>query len=571
MVAVDGHQTLLQQIEDWTTALDVMAVFTTDRGAIQFANAPFRMFFGSGNSLLTEIEPFRQFFGSPTGNNIRARAFGVNERSLLAVEVPFSITPGERELLFLMVDVDRRLLEADEFRTMKERMELLEKLLDASTDALQFVNRDGIITFVNRSYEQIHHVKAEDVIGKHVTDVIENTRMHIVATTGVPEIGELQLINKRRYMVNRIPVFRNNECIGAVGIILFVDLDWVLELANRVERLKRQLEHYRQLPEKCPDTRYSTDDIVAVSPRSAAAKATTLRVSPTDSTVLLLGETGVGKEVYAHVIHATSLRCRGPFIRVNCSAIVESLFESELFGYAEGAFTGARKGGQLGKFELANFGTILLDEIADMPLESQAKVLRVLQEQEVEKLGAGKQVKVDVRVIASTNQNLAKLVEQGKFRKDLFYRINVIPIALPALRERTEDIQPLVSMFWDQLTRRHGVYYKNLSADAVAFLESYSWPGNVRELRNLLERALAIVREDTITAEHLRVLLLGGLATDCPAPGGGFMLQAQVEIAERRAISVALARSNNNRVQAAKLLGITRPLLYKKMHLYSIQ
>jgi transcriptional regulator with PAS, ATPase and Fis domain len=296
-----------------------------------------------------------------------------------------------------------------------------------------------------------------------------------------------------------------------------------------------------------------------------------MRVAPSDSTVLLLGESGVGKEVYAQAIHSKSLRAAGPFIRVNCSAIVESLFESELFGYSEGAFTGAKRGGNQGKFELANFGTIFLDEIADMPMAAQAKLLRVLQEREVDKLGGKHPTKIDVRVIAASNQNIQALVEQGKFRKDLFFRINVIPIVIPPIRERAEDIPPLVETFWNQLTRQHGIYYRTLCADALDLMKNYSWPGNIRELRNIIERALLVVREDTITAEHLRILILGGASSGEDLRSESCNLESMVALTERRAIAMALARANNNRTRAAKTLGITRPLLYKKMRAYGIQ
>jgi PAS domain S-box-containing protein len=462
------------------------------------------------------------------------------------------------------------LLEADSVPTLEARMELLESVLDASADGLIFVDRNGMIGYVNHSFEAIHNVKAADVIGHHVTEIIENTRLDVVAKTGLPEEGEFLVAGSRRYVVSRIPVFRDGRMIGVMGKIVFPDLDKVKELARKVERLETQLKYYRENPRRGRETRYTATDIIAVSPRSIEAKAAVLYVAPADSTVLLLGESGVGKEVYAHAIHALSPRADGPFIRVNCSAIVESLFESELFGYAEGAFTGARKGGNLGKFELANLGTIFLDEIADLPLPAQAKLLRVLQEEEIEKLGGGRQIKVDVRVIAATNQDLAKMVEEGRFRKDLYFRINVIPIHIPPLRERREDVPGLVSMFWEQLTKKHGIYYKTLRADGLELMRNHNWPGNVRELRNIIERALVAIREDTITAEHLRMLILGGAAPEIDSSVENCNLEELVAAVERRSIATALARTNNNRSMAAKLLGISRPLLYKKLRLYGI-
>jgi len=469
-----------------------------------------------------------------------------------------------------MPDSNQQLQAADALE-MRARLDLFESILDASADGLMFIDSDGFITYVNQSFEKIHGVKAADAIGRHVTEVIENTRMDVVARTGLAEESEFQVETARRYIVSRIPVFRDGQMIGVLGKIVFSDLDKVRDLAHKVERLEGRLKYYQTRPRQSPETNYTAEDIVAVAPKSAAAKATAVRAAPTDSTVLLLGESGVGKEVYAHTIHALSLRARGPFVRVNCSAIVESLFESELFGYSEGAFTGAKKGGNQGKFELANFGTIFLDEIADMPLQAQAKLLRVIQEQEIEKLGGGRQIKVDVRIIAATNQDLEKLVEQGRFRKDLFFRINVIPITIPPIRERREDISGLVGMFWEQLTRKHGIYYKILRDDAMELMQNHAWPGNVREMRNIIERALIVIREDTITAEHLRMLILGGAVSENDPGLESCNLGEMVAAIERRSIATALARSNNNRATAAKLLGISRPLLYKKLRIYGIE
>ena len=434
------------------------------------------------------------------------------------------------------------------------------------------MNRDGVITMVNRSFEEIHGVPSERAVGRHVTEVIENTRMHIVAQTGIAELGELQKIGNMRVVVSRIPLYRNGKCVGAAGKIDFQDLGQVNRLAHKVEHLQKELEALRKNKGAvAPDVRFSFADVVALSPASREAKATALRAAPQDSTVLLLGESGVGKEVFAHAIHAFSTRASEPFVRVNCSAIQETLFESELFGYEDGAFTGARKGGKQGKFEMADGGTIFLDEIGDVPLSVQAKLLRVLQEREIEKVGSEQVLKVDVRVIAATNQELTRLAEEGKFRRDLYYRLSVIPIRIPPLRERHEDVPELVRIFWEELKRRHGIYHKALSPEAQKLLERYEWPGNIRELHNVLERALTIVVEPTISDEQVRMIMVGAreardefcLSEDCG-------LSDLVEQTERRALGFALARTNNNRLQAAKLLGISRALLYKKMHAYGM-
>ena len=561
----------LETAERFVRELEVMAVLATCDGSIIFANSRFRECFPNVGVNLCEFEPLAPLFAAVEENASGVREFSFGQRGLMAVRMRMAAGAAKEFFLIVVLDADHEPLASAGEQPMRERIELLEAILDASADGMMFVDTEGVIKYVNRSYEAIHGVRAEDVIGRHVTDVIENTRMHLVVKSGIPEITEVQLESERRYVVSRIPVFKDQQLIGALGKIVFRDFDTVEVLAGKVDRLKQQLEYYRSRPQTNPDISYNAEDIVAASARSAEAKDTALRVAGTDTTVLLLGESGVGKEVYAHAIHAMSLRARGPFVRVNCSAIVEGLFESELFGYAEGAFTGAVKGGRPGKFELANMGTIFLDEIADMPMEAQAKLLRVLQEQEVEKLGGGKQVKVDVRVIAATNQDVEKMVRDGKFRKDLFFRLNVIPITIPPLRDRLEDVPALVAMFWEQLSRKHGIHYKTLSADAMAFLGDCAWPGNVRELRNLLERALAIVRDHVVTAAHLRILLRGGVGAPNDDDGSEeCRLEVVVEAAERKAISMALANCNQNRAQAARLLGITRPLLYKKLHRYQL-
>ena len=453
-------------------------------------------------------------------------------------------------------------------KNIAENKNLIRKILDVSADGLMVVNREGIIVYVNQSFVDIHNIPEKEAVGRHVTKIIENTRMHFVAETGMAETDAIQTIHGRDVVVSRIPLIEDDECIGAVGKIRFLDVGEVKDLTERVNKIEKQL---RKTPLKNTDTHYTFADIVAFSASSLNAKKSAYRSATCDASVLLLGESGVGKEVYAHSIHNLSKRNKGPFIRLNCSAIQQELFESELFGYEEGAFTGAKKGGRKGKFEQAHTGTIFLDEIGDMPLNAQAKLLRVLQEKEIDKLGGEKIVHIDVRVIAATNQNLEQLVEEGKFRKDLFYRLNVIPIILPPLRERELDIPELIRLFWKQLKKDHGIYYKQLDHSALMVMQKYEWPGNIRELRNILERAMTVVLQDTVTAEHIQTIIMGqrGMGDD-NCTQNECELTKLVENTEKKAISIALVRANNNRSQAAKILGISRALLYKKMHYYKL-
>ena len=570
-----GAEWILSMASDVLEDVAYMVAVANPDGRIVLANEEMRRFFG--DALEGSAPVLRRLFPPRTLGS--AESFGgwgaakihqFKGRLLLVFGFPLVVEKVLRLVALAVHDVSA--LVGEQLAQAHEELASLRHLLDVAVGGLQVVNRDGVITMVNRSFEEIHGVQAERVVGRHVTDVIENTRMHIVAQTGIAELGDLQKIGNMRVVVSRIPLYRDGKCVGAAGRIDFQDLVQVDRLAHKVEHLQKELEALRRRKGAVvSDVRFSFSDVVALAPASREAKETAVRAAPQNSTVLLLGESGVGKEVFAHAIHAFSTRASEPFVRVNCSAIQETLFESELFGYEDGAFTGARKGGKQGKFEVADGGTIFLDEIGDVPLSVQAKLLRVLQEREIEKVGAEEALKVDVRVIAATNQDLTRLAEEGKFRRDLYYRLSVIPIRIPPLRERHEDVPELIRIFWESLKKRHGIYHRSLSPDAQKLLERYEWPGNIRELHNVLERALTIVVEPVVSDEQVRMIMVGAreskdefcLSEDCG-------LSELVEQTERRALGFALARTNNNRVQAAKLLGISRALLYKKLHAYGM-
>ena len=566
---------LRQVVEGSLQGVSYMVAVSDPAGRVVLANAEARSFFGEA---LTGDEPvLRKLFpprtlgsAGPLGGWQAPRIHPHGDRLLLVFGFPLVVESSPRYVLLAIHDVSA--LVGEQLVQAHEDLDGLRRILDVSVDGLMVVNRDGVITMINRSFEEIHGIPPERAVGRRVTDVIENTRMHIVAQTGIAELGEIQKIGERRVVVSRIPLYRDGRCVGAAGKIDFTDLGEVNRLARKVELLKKELETLRsQKGGVAPDVRFSFSDVVALSPAGREARESAMRAAPQDSTVLLLGESGVGKEVFAHAIHAFSPRASGPFVRVNCSAIQETLFESELFGYEDGAFTGARKGGKQGKFEMADGGTIFLDEIGDMPLTVQAKLLRVLQEREIEKVGSEQLMKVDVRVVAATNQDLARQAEDGRFRRDLYYRLSVIPIRIPPLRERREDIPELIRIFWEDLAKRHGIYHHSLSPEAQKLLERYEWPGNIRELHNVLERAVTIVVEPVVSDEQVRMIMAGARETRdefCLSDDCG--LADLVEQTERRALGFALARTNNNKLQAAKLLGISRPLLYKKLHAYGI-
>lgn len=434
---------------------------------------------------------------------------------------------------------------------------ILGKLLELTYDGIVVVDADGIITLISKAYTDFVGISEQDVIGKPVREVIENTRLPEVLKSGKTEKADLQLINGSYMVASRFPLIDNGKVIGAIGKVLFRNIDELNVLHKRILNLQRQVENFQS---RSPggQVKYSFRNIIGGSDKLLLAKIMAEKAGMTDSNVLLLGESGTGKELFAHAIHRGSVRSGNAFIKVNCAAIPAELLESELFGYEDGAFTGARKGGKAGKFEVADHGTLFLDEIGDMPLSMQSKLLRVLQEKEIEKIGSNYPLKVDVRIIAATNHELEDLVATGKFRADLFYRLNVVSIKIPPLRERVEDIDALVPYLLNKICSRLGRYVDEVSPQSIALLKQQQWPGNVRELENALERAVNVIgREGVILPEHLEQ------STDVPEKIG--TMQEIVEQAEREAIEQAMRLARGKKAKAARLLNISRSNLYDRM------
>ncbi|MBD1223311.1 sigma-54 interaction domain-containing protein [Virgibacillus halodenitrificans] len=448
----------------------------------------------------------------------------------------------------------------------KYKDEIFETVLENAYHCFVIVDAKGLITYMNKTYCDFIEVNRDEIIGKHVEEVIENTRMHIVARTGIEEIADLQYIRGNHMIANRIPVYANGEIVGAVGTVLFRDTKEWMKMNSHIKDLMLEVEHYRsQLNDRYGVT-YSLHDIVGSSPRLSKIKNQVKKVAPGDVTILLRGESGTGKELFAHSIHHLSERNQKPFIKVNCAAIPEHLLESELFGYTEGAFTGAKKGGKLGKFQLADGGTIFLDEIGDMPLNAQVKILRVLQEGEVEAIGSVQTQKIDVRVVAATNQSLEKLIQEGRFREDLFYRINVIQLHIPSLNERADDIRVLAKYILTKVTNRSGKRVLYFDPQVLEFLTNYSWPGNIRELENVIESAVHLSTSETITMEDLPDHLKKDIALGIPTGS----LKETLDQAEKQALTTALHQSNGDKIEAAKLLKIGKSSFYDKLKKYNL-
>ena len=322
--------------------------------------------------------------------------------------------------------------QAPETKSLEKRLAILELIFDSIYNGIMVTDAEGFITHFNKPYGRFLGFDPQAQIGKHCTEVIENTRMHIVAKTGKAEINQVQWIKGQNMVVQRIPIKMDGKVISVFGQVMFKDVKDVGKLAQKLSLLESKIKLYEEELLNLRSTRYTIDSIIGRSRAITVLKAEALRAATNIFPVLISGESGTGKELFAQGIHHASPRKLYPFVRINCAAIPKDLIESELFGYEKGAFTGARAGGKPGKFELAHSGTAFLDEIGDMPLEMQPKLLRVLEDKEFERIGGNKVIRSDFRLIAATNQDLDKMIAGGRFRKDLFYRLNVVSTPYPA-------------------------------------------------------------------------------------------------------------------------------------------
>lgn len=447
---------------------------------------------------------------------------------------------------------------------------ILSVVLDSAYEGVVLVDKDGIIIFINKAYCNILGLKKEDAIGRHCTEVIDNTKLHIVLETGIPERGKLQTIAGQEMIVHRLPVWENNEIVAAIGMLVFEGVSELYEIMHRIEGEERTAPRHR-LPnrkEKADEPQWGFDHILGRSEPILETKRLARKAAKTLATVLITGESGTGKELFAKAIHASSPFADGNFVSVNCAAIPEHLLEAEWFGYEEGAFTGAKKGGKPGIFELADNGTLFLDEVGDMPLTMQAKILRVLQEREAVRLGGLKAYPINARMIAATNKDLFQMVKEKKFREDLYYRLNIIPIRIPPLRERKEDVPLILSAVLEESCSRYKLEKKQVTAEALARLMKYDWPGNVREMVNVVEQLVSLVDKEWITPAHLPKWISGQAETEIePLYANHFQAKIKhMKLAEERDIIMqALIEEKGNKARAAKKLGIHRSTLYEKL------
>jgi len=451
----------------------------------------------------------------------------------------------------------------------------LEAVFDTSSDSMYITDGEGKTLRINAACNSTTGLEKDDVIGLNVKDIVAKGLFNKSSTLEVlktkSKVTILQNVTDRVVIVTGTPLFDEQGNIWRV-VSRARDITELNRWKNQTEEERRlKDQYYSELVEmRVNQMTHGEGDFIASSAEMQQVIELAMRVARTDSTVLVRGESGVGKEVVTKFIHKNSTRKKSALMKINCAAIPENLLESELFGYEPGAFTGAMKKGKVGLIELANQGTLFLDEIGEMPLVLQAKLLQVIQERTFYRVGGTKAIEVDIRIIAATNRDLEKLVEEKKFREDLFYRLNVIPITIPPLRERKVDIVPLIGRFLDKFNKKHQMT-KKLNNDALSYLLRYRWPGNIRELENMVEQLVVITPVDLIEPEHLPGYIHNlpnrlDKQNNTTVPGVVSLPEAMEEVEKQLFLSAY--ENCKNTYQTAKILGVSQPTVVRKLKKY---
>jgi transcriptional regulator with PAS, ATPase and Fis domain len=447
--------------------------------------------------------------------------------------------------------------------------DIIQYLLTDPHDAMTIVDHDARLVFISPIHEAFFGLKLGEGNGKPVEQVIENTRLHEVVATGKADVGAIQRMRGAERVVSRVPIKRDGRVLGAIGRVMFKGPQQLEALSRRIRDLEGELEFYKRESETLRSRDYGLEGIIGRSPAVQRLRTQIVKVAPLEIPVLIRGESGTGKELVAHALHQLSPRRDRSMVNVNAAALPPNLVESELFGYEPGAFTGADKKGRKGKFEQAEGGTIFLDEIGDMPLDVQAKLLRVLQDRIVERVGGDRARTVDFRLVSATNKDLQSMVESGDFRLDLFYRVSPIAIDLPPLRERLDDIPLLVDKFLRDFAYRHARPIPGISADALAELAERSWPGNIRQLQHEIERAFVFSDGVMIGVQDLSEVPRRPQASPAPAAPPPTLkpreLKHVISEIQNEQIKEAIMACGGNKKRAAANLGISRSFLYKRL------
>ncbi|WP_100010713.1 sigma 54-interacting transcriptional regulator [Lentibacillus sediminis] len=500
---------------------------------------------------------------------VNQKLFLENGKKIITTRIP--IINAEDKLIgafAIFKDITEVVNLAEENTDLKEIKTMLEAIIHSSDEAISVADENGNGLIINPAYTRITGLQESDIIGKPASvDISEGESMHMKVLETRRPVRRVRMKvgpGKKDVLVNVAPVIVDGKIKGSVGV-----LHDVSEIQSLTNELKRARQIIRNL-----EAKYTFDDIIGTSPEMKLALEQAKVGAKTPATVLLRGASGTGKELFAHAIHNESDRKHHKFIRVNCAAIAESILESELFGYEEGAFSGAKHGGKKGLFEEANMGSIFLDEIGELSLNMQAKLLRVLQENEIIRVGGTEPIALNVRIIAATNVNLEKAIMHQSFREDLYYRINRLPIFIPSLEERLSDLPELAEHIIQKLNEDYGRKVHAVNERAMEYLKSYKWPGNIRELENVIGRAMIYmhINDEVIQRQHIPELGTSSQGSQISAaPRAGILpLQAAMEQYEKELIREVYQQNNYNKTKTAEDLQISIRNLYYKMNKYQI-
>ena len=432
-------------------------------------------------------------------------------------------------------------------------------------DSIAITDASGVYVYVNQNWMRTMSPGSESPLGKHPWDLVPDSRVAEVLKNRRPLVGYQIRAKRQEGLVSYSPLLEDGTLLGVLIWGQFANTEYARRFSQVSSQLARELSSAKERLRTLSAASYNLSGIVGESEAMERLREDIISAARTSSTVLIEGETGVGKELVAQAVHDCSPRRAQRFVRINCSAIPAELAESEFFGYEEGAFTGARRGGRKGKFELASGGSLFLDEINQLPLSMQPKLLRVLQEREIERVGGSTVIPVDARIIAAANVHLRRQVEEGRFRSDLYYRLNVVRLRIPPLRERKEDIPVLARNFLMKLNYQLGTDISSISGEVLRRMMAYHWPGNVRELHNALERAMNRCRGDTLQPEDFEYAPGSAAPRPGTAPAVGGSLTHLKDELEYEALRTAMLQAGGNKTKAARLMGISRNALYKKL------
>lgn len=465
---------------------------------------------------------------------------------------------------------------------------LLESILNVLPIGIMYCDNKCIIRFINKEYCNILGKSADEILGRNVKEIIPKSRVKNVLKSGISEYGDICVLpgknTQNSAVVNRILLHSDQgNSLGVISHAFFGNVQDLQNLArkltDKIKQLDMKIFSYQQYIQSALQYKYTLDSILGKSPNILAQKNLLEQYAKVESPVLILGETGTGKELFAHALHASSKRCEKPLVCINCAAIPKELFESELFGYVEGAFSGAHKAGKVGQVELSDGGTLFLDEIGDLAMDAQSKLLRFLESKTFCRVGSVKTQKVDFRLVSATNKDLPEMVANGKFREDLYYRINPLQIVVPPLRQRKEDIPLIIDHFLQSLDRSDLAF----SDETIQFLTSYSWPGNIRALRNIITHAASICKSTKIEISHLPDWLRARIkdSTDAaensrdgtvpvkPATSKP-SLATIISQQEAKTLVDHLRKNGGNVASTARELGISRATLYNKLKKFGV-